>query len=53
MIPAPTTTKASGPEWRTQIDSLAKTMRGEMVPPDIFDLALKARNEFRKQPGPR
>jgi TRAP-type transport system periplasmic protein len=44
-----TITKASGPEWRTQLDSLAKTMRGDMVPPDIFDLAMKARDEFRKQ----
>ena len=44
-----TVTKATGPEWRTQIDGLAKTMRGEMVPPEIFDAALKARNEFRKQ----
>jgi len=43
-----TITKASGPEWRTQLDSLAKTMRGEMVPADIFDLASKARDEFRK-----
>ena len=44
-----TITKATGPEWRTQLDSLAKTMRGDMVPPDIFDLAVKARDEFRKQ----
>jgi TRAP-type transport system periplasmic protein len=44
-----TVTKATGPEWRTQLDSLAKTMRGESVPPDIFDLASKARDEFRKQ----
>ena len=44
-----TVTKATGPEWRTQLDSLAKTMRGESVPPDIFDLATKARDEFRKQ----
>ena len=43
-----TVTKATGPEWKSQLDSLAKTMRGEMVPPDIFDLALKARDEFRK-----
>src|SRR6266487_3898335 len=43
-----TVTKATGPEWRTEIDSLAKTMRGEMVPPEIFDLAAKARDEFRK-----
>ena len=44
-----TVTKATGPEWRTQIDSLGKTMRGEMVPADIFDLASKARDEYRKQ----
>jgi TRAP-type C4-dicarboxylate transport system substrate-binding protein len=44
-----TVTKATGPEWRTQLDSLAKTMRGEMVPTDIFDAAIKARTEFRKQ----
>jgi len=43
-----TVTKAVGPEWKTQLDSLAKTMRGQMVPPDIFDLAVKAREEFRK-----
>jgi TRAP-type transport system periplasmic protein len=44
-----TVTKAVGPEWKTQLDNLAKTMRGEMVPNDIFDLAVKARDEFRKQ----
>lgn len=44
-----TVTKATGPEWRTQLDSLGKTMRGESVPPEIFDLAVKARDEFRKQ----
>jgi TRAP-type C4-dicarboxylate transport system substrate-binding protein len=44
-----TVTKPVGPEWRTQLDNLAKTMRGEMVPADIFDLASKARDEFRKQ----
>ena len=43
-----TVTKAIGPEWKTQLDSLAKTMRGEMVPADIFDLASKARDEYRK-----
>jgi TRAP-type C4-dicarboxylate transport system substrate-binding protein len=43
-----TVTKAVGPEWKTQLDSLARTMRGQMVPPDIFDLAVKARDEFRK-----
>ncbi len=44
-----TVTKATGPEWRTQVDNFANTMRGEMVPQDIFDLAVKARDEFRKQ----
>jgi TRAP-type C4-dicarboxylate transport system substrate-binding protein len=44
-----TITKATGAEWRAELDSLAKTMRGEMVPPDIFDLALKARTDYRRQ----
>jgi hypothetical protein len=44
-----TVTKANGAEWRAGADALAKTMRGEMVPPDIFDLATKARDEYRKQ----
>jgi len=47
-----TVTKAVGPEWKTQLEALAKTMRGEMVPPDIFDLAVKARDEFRKSKKP-
>ena len=41
--------KASGPEWRKEVDGLAATMRGEMVPKDMFDLALKARDAYRKQ----
>ncbi len=44
-----TVTKADGAEWRAQADALAKTMRGEMVPPDIFDLATRARDEFRQK----
>jgi TRAP-type C4-dicarboxylate transport system substrate-binding protein len=43
-----TVTKATGPEWGAQLDSLGKTMRGEMVPADIYDLASKARDEYRK-----
>ena len=43
-----TVTKATGAEWKTQLENLAKTMRGEMVPPDIFDAAMKARTEYRK-----
>jgi len=46
-----TVTKASGPEWQAQLDGLAKTMRGEMVPSEIFDAALKARDEFRNRKG--
>ena len=42
-------TPASGPEWRKELDALARTMRGEMVPPDMFDLALKSRDAYRKQ----
>ena len=42
-------TQASAPEWRREIDALAKTMRGEMVPPDVFDLAVKARDAYRAQ----
>ena len=44
-----TVTEATGPEWRQAIDALAKTMRGEMVPPDMFDLAVKARDAYRRQ----
>jgi TRAP-type C4-dicarboxylate transport system substrate-binding protein len=42
-------TQASAPEWRREIDVLARTMRGEMVPPEVFDLAVKAREAYRKQ----
>src|SRR5436190_24078963 len=44
-----TVTKANGAEWRAEADALAKTMRGEMVPPDIFDLASRARDEYRNK----
>lgn len=44
-----TVAKASGPEWRKEVDGLAVTMRGEMVPKDVFDQALKARDAYRKQ----
>jgi TRAP-type transport system periplasmic protein len=46
-----TMTKASGSEWRAEAETLATTMRGEMVPRDIYDLALKERNAFRQQQG--
>lgn len=44
-----TVTKASGPEWRAEADKLGTTMRGEMVPKDIFDLATKERDAFRQR----
>jgi len=42
-------TKATGPEWRQEADTLANTMRGEMVPSDVFDIALKERDAYRQQ----
>jgi TRAP-type C4-dicarboxylate transport system substrate-binding protein len=44
-----TVTKAEGPEWKTAANALAKAMRGDMVPADIFDLALKERDAFRQR----
>jgi len=44
-----TVTKAEGPEWKTEANTLAKAMRGDMVPADIFDLALKERDAFRQR----
>jgi TRAP-type transport system periplasmic protein len=44
-----TVTKADGAEWQAQAEALARTMRGEMVPKEIFDLALKARDEYRRR----
>jgi TRAP-type C4-dicarboxylate transport system substrate-binding protein len=46
-----TMTKAAGSEWRAEAETLATTMRGEMVPRDIYDLATKERNAFRQQEG--
>jgi TRAP-type C4-dicarboxylate transport system substrate-binding protein len=44
-----TVTKAEGPEWKTEAAKLAASMRGEMVPPEIYDLALKERDAFRQR----
>jgi TRAP-type C4-dicarboxylate transport system substrate-binding protein len=35
-------------EFRTEADKLAITMRGGMVPADVYDLAVQARDEYRK-----
>jgi TRAP-type C4-dicarboxylate transport system substrate-binding protein len=42
--------KASA-EFRSQAEKLVATMRGEMVPADVFDLALQARDAVRKSKG--
>jgi hypothetical protein len=44
-----TVTKAEGPEWRKEAETLARSMRGDMVPPDIFDLAIQERDAFRQR----
>ena len=41
-------TKATGADWAQQGEILAKAMRGQMVPPDVFDLAMKERDAFRQ-----
>jgi TRAP-type C4-dicarboxylate transport system substrate-binding protein len=41
-------TKATGAEWRQEAEVLSKSMRGQMVPPDIFDLAVRERDAYRK-----
>ncbi|MFN7981423.1 MAG: TRAP transporter substrate-binding protein DctP [Vicinamibacterales bacterium] len=40
-------TKGTGPEWQQLADNLGQTMRGKMVPPDVYDMALKERDAFR------
>ncbi len=42
-------TKATGPEGGREADALARAMRGQMVPQDIFDLAVKERDAFRQR----
>jgi TRAP-type C4-dicarboxylate transport system substrate-binding protein len=42
--------KASA-EFRSQAEKLVATMRGEMVPAEVFDLALQARDAVRKSKG--
>ena len=47
-----TVTKANPAEWRKEAESLYATMRGQIVPADIFDLATRERNRFRQRPRP-
>ena len=49
-----TVTKAdlgAGSEWRAAAEKFATSMRGDLVPADIFDLALKERDAYRQQKG--
>jgi hypothetical protein len=38
-------------EFRAAATELVKTMRGGMVPADIYDAAVQARDAFRKTKG--
>ena len=42
-------TKGTGPEWQQLADNLGQTMRGKMVPLDVYDMALKERDAFRQR----
>ena len=42
-------TKGTGAEWQQLADNLGQTMRGKMVPPDVYDMALKERDAFRQR----
>lgn len=42
-------TKGTGAEWQQLADNLGQTMRGKMVPLDVYDLALKERDAFRQR----
>jgi TRAP-type C4-dicarboxylate transport system substrate-binding protein len=49
-----TVTTAEGADWKTIAQSFATSMRGTMVPADVYDLALKERDAFRqKKPAAR
>jgi hypothetical protein len=34
--------------FRTEADAFVKTMRGNMVPADVYDAAVRERDAFRK-----
>ena len=44
-------TQASGPDWEAEAERLAAGMRGNLVPADVFDLALEARDAYRQRAG--
>ena len=44
---------AAQAEWKTLADAFVKTMGADQVPRDVFDLAARERDVFRKQLPPR
>jgi TRAP-type C4-dicarboxylate transport system substrate-binding protein len=42
---------ADGAEWRKAAVAFGQSMRGGMVPADIYDMALAARDDYRKSHG--
>ncbi len=46
-----TVTQAAGADWRQAAEDFAKTMRGSMVPAEIFDQAQRERDAYRKAHG--
>ncbi|TMQ68270.1 MAG: hypothetical protein E6K78_01970 [Candidatus Eisenbacteria bacterium] len=41
----------SAAEWQAEAASFAQRMRGATVPPEVFDLALRERNAYRRASG--
>jgi TRAP-type C4-dicarboxylate transport system substrate-binding protein len=44
-----TVVEAEGSEWRTIAQQFSSSMRESMVPADIYDMAMRERDAFRKQ----
>lgn len=42
-------TTAEGGEWKAAAQSFASSMRGAMVPADVYDIALRERDAFRQK----
>ncbi len=40
---------AAAERWRAEAQRLAETMRGSIVPPDVFDLVLRERDAYRRE----
>jgi TRAP-type C4-dicarboxylate transport system substrate-binding protein len=51
-VVAPEASGDHGAAWKKLADELASHMRGTMVPADVYDLAVKARETYRARTGP-